>query len=234
MVTTENWWLPASLIRQTIRIHKITPGGSLIWSQRYVYQDDETRFTGLRAVRGRATADGGCVVVGNITGTAADSAYSNLYLLKVAPDGARQWELLLGTPDEDEASDVLQLPGGGYLVSATAWAYPAQGTPVPYMYAAQLSADGTATRIRQPDPALAVAVQPNPFGARLALRLSMEQPAPVQAELLDLQGRIVRTIRRPAASGQHLEFDTESLPAGAYLLRVHAGGKTWSSTVVRQ
>ncbi|MDX1905671.1 MAG: T9SS type A sorting domain-containing protein [Bacteroidia bacterium] len=234
VVTTENWQLPANWFKHAIRVHKVTPTGDVLWSQRYMYLDDDSSCLSLRAVRARATSDGGCVIVGDISGTAADTAGGHLYLLKIAPDGTKQWEMTLGTPDSEEAADVYQIPGGGYLVSATSWAYPAQGTPIPYMYVARLSTDNT-TAISQPALTFPVSVRPNPFDTRLEVEISLTQPGTIQADLYDMQGRRVRSLIEPGRSGaQILSLDTAQLPAGTYVLHVSADGKTWRGAVVRR
>jgi hypothetical protein len=90
-------------------------------------------------------------------------------------------------------------------------------------------------------PSLAVSVAPNPMTRRATLRFALPREGPVRLDLLDLQGRIVRTlIDAPwLAAGTHaVELDARRgapLEAGVYFYRLTAAEGTVGGrvTVVR-
>ncbi|MDX2285975.1 MAG: hypothetical protein NW241_17545 [Bacteroidia bacterium] len=234
VVTTENQSLSVRWFKHAIRVYKLSAAGQVLMTRRYAYLDDDASFQGLQAVRARGTADGGCIILGTISGSAADTGYLHLYLLKLDASGNRQWERLLGTADSDEATDVLPLPGGGYAVSATSWAFPQQGgPPVPYLYTALLASDGT-TGTGGPLPALRISPRPSPFGSYLEAEAVLERPGLLHAALYDARGAEVRALSQHIAGAAILRFDTRSLPDGVYFLRASTGTAAWSGTVIKR
>src|SRR5690606_15291007 len=65
---------------------------------------------------------------------------------------------------------------------------------------------------------------PNPFATRTTLRLTLDAPQSMRAEVFDLLGRRVAVLHDgPLAAGAHaLTFDAAQLPAGLYVVRAQA------------
>ena len=137
-----------------------------------------------------------------------------------AVKAARALALLARYGDEDVASGLL----AAVLEGAT-------GTALAVPDAAALTlAPGDEEGV----PAqFAVRAYPNPSRGRLTLRLALPEASGVRVVLYDVLGREVAVV----ADGDHnagvheLAVDASALPAGLYLYRVVAGGRTTSGTV---
>ncbi len=78
---------------------------------------------------------------------------------------------------------------------------------------------------REPATAFGLSLYPNPVSDRATLTFSLENPAPVTVELVDVLGRRLRTWAPgtlPAGAYQ-IAIDRAGLPAGLYLIRWRAG-----------
>lgn len=69
---------------------------------------------------------------------------------------------------------------------------------------------------------------PNPAHDQVSIRLELQNNAPVSAQIVDLQGRLVfETTEKRLAPGQHtFNFNLHQLPSGLYLARVKIGGES--------
>ena len=66
-------------------------------------------------------------------------------------------------------------------------------------------------------------MQPNPTFDRSRITLQLNQADDVQVSVLDVSGRLIQNRKLgKLAAGEH-QFQTESLPAGTYLVRIQAG-----------
>jgi outer membrane protein assembly factor BamB len=122
---TESLWL--------MRTNSI---GEPIWSFTYGGQFSEV---GLRA---RVHPDSGFVVLGH-----TDNSWGglrNLYLLRIADDGTLLWSRSIGSSSNDDASDLLVLPDGGYLLTGNSGAFGGRRVLV-----ARLDAAGELVWVRQ-------------------------------------------------------------------------------------
>lgn len=76
-------------------------------------------------------------------------------------------------------------------------------------------------------------VFPNPAGEWFWLELELKTGAPVQIELLELNGRLRRLLFRgvlPAGTNrQHLQAQE---PAGSYWLLIRIGDKSWTQKLI--
>ena len=74
---------------------------------------------------------------------------------------------------------------------------------------------------------------PNPFNPSTNVTYTLDRPGPVEMSVYDLTGRIVSTLVdgiQPA--GLHeVRFDADGLPAGTYLYRLRADGRTITRTM---
>ena len=89
------------------------------------------------------------------------------------------------------------------------------------------------TAVEGPTPAgnLGLSVYPNPFNPKTSIRFLAPSAGPVSLEVLDLQGRLVRSFARSvdAAGPVTLSWDGRNadggaMPSGVYFLRASAGG----------
>ena len=84
---------------------------------------------------------------------------------------------------------------------------------------------------------LRLAVGPNPAAGHARATVSLDAPAAVRVEVVDLQGRTVRVLADGTlpAGDTALPFDTAGLAAGLYLVRLRTprDARTVSLTVVR-
>lgn len=88
---------------------------------------------------------------------------------------------------------------------------------------------------RQPEPADALSIGPNPAASVSHVRYALAVPGDVRLSVLDALGREVAVLRdAPATSGSHrADLDVSALPAGVYLVRLAtASGVSTRSLVV--
>ncbi|MEZ4649390.1 MAG: FG-GAP-like repeat-containing protein [Candidatus Eisenbacteria bacterium] len=80
---------------------------------------------------------------------------------------------------------------------------------------------------------------PNPFRGATAIRFQLAEASPVRIEVLDVTGRLVRTLTDAAfGAGAHQvpwdgrNADGSEMPSGVYLYRVQAGAEVWRSKAI--
>jgi hypothetical protein len=101
--------------------------------------------------------------------------------------------------------------------------------PVWYTRNDAASARSTATVVQsstQPGVSRTLAIYPNPVQDRLKLLVDTDAPQSLQAEVYDLQGRRLKSVRYALVNGnQQLDLSVQSLPAGTYLLKTTMGNE---------
>jgi hypothetical protein len=217
-------------------LYCISAEGNLLWQRQYHYLDDSTSHSRMTPIRLALTPDGGCVVLSGFAHPPYDTlvgyAEVDIHLMKLDAAGNKQWEKVFGTPDGDEAGDVVVMPGQGYAVCATSW-----GTigsqPAPYLYLARFGPDGSTSAQPGLADASRLEVSPNPFSGSLSGSLRLAQPAAARLQLLDLQGRLILEQILPAGSSD-FRLSTAALPAGIYLLRADAEGFSQAMKVLKE
>jgi hypothetical protein len=86
-----------------------------------------------------------------------------------------------------------------------------------------------------PSPALQLSAWPNPFSGSVAFSLQTRSLLPVQAEVCNIRGQLVRTLDSKSNSFVWDGKDSagRSVANGIYFVRVHQGGTTLSRKLVR-
>lgn len=99
--------------------------------------------------------------------------------------------------------------------------------------------DGTAVGPRAQRPGLWLSAAPNPARGALALTIEVDAPGELSLDVLDIAGRLVRSLGRVhAGAGSHTERwdgrgrDGERLNAGVYLVRATAGTRVAQTRIV--
>jgi hypothetical protein len=78
----------------------------------------------------------------------------------------------------------------------------------------------------QPGVNRTLAIYPNPVQDRLKLLVDTDAPQSLTAEVYDLQGRRLKSVRYALVNGnQQLDLSVQSLPAGTYLLKTTMGNE---------
>ncbi|WP_412067231.1 T9SS type A sorting domain-containing protein [Rubrivirga sp. IMCC43871] len=174
-------------------------------------------------------------------------------------DGGATWTPLAdGLPDAP-ANDVLFLPTDDGLAVATdvgvflstggaGWAPLASGLPVVPVTDLDLDGTllaaatygrgvytvdlGTVTTASAPPAAVSVRVGPNPTRSAVSIRVAPARPGPVEVAVFDVRGRRLATLYDGTlASERVLRWVGDRVPAGVYVVRVTAGGRTVSRRV---
>ena len=111
---------------------KVDDSGNKLWDRTFGSQANEMVTTAV------ASPDGGCVLAGFTSGglpagpngdrTETVLGGSDVWMVKVDGQGAKQWDKRLGGNGDDYVSEIINAPGGGYVVGARAFA-PAFGVP---------------------------------------------------------------------------------------------------------
>ncbi len=85
-----------------------------------------------------------------------------------------------------------------------------------------------------PDAALSVTLYPNPARDRIALDLVLPTPGAVTVRVYDVLGRAVAALAEalPVARTRTIRWATGALPAGAYVVRIEAGGQVVARPLV--
>lgn len=91
-------------------------------------------------------------------------------------------------------------------------------------------ATDTATEPEIEAPVVHLDAYPNPAVGALTLAYRLPAPSEVRVELIDVLGRVVRTVTQPAGRGR-VELSTDGLGAGVYVARLTAGTIRASRTV---
>lgn len=69
-----------------------------------------------------------------------------------------------------------------------------------------------------------IAIYPNPVHNQLKLLVDTEKPQSMTADVFDLQGRRLQSVRYALVSGnQQLQLNVAQLPSGTYLLKTSMG-----------
>ncbi len=76
-----------------------------------------------------------------------------------------------------------------------------------------------------------VEVYPNPVKNMLAIRLAEQPLAPIQAQLLDVKGKLLKTI---SLQSQQVSVDMAGLPAGIYMLRYFDNAQMQTIKITKQ
>ncbi|MCF8245686.1 MAG: T9SS type A sorting domain-containing protein [Saprospiraceae bacterium] len=78
-----------------------------------------------------------------------------------------------------------------------------------------------------------LALSPNPTNGKFELRLELENPLPVQVELLDVTGRILAKTKLENVLEKTWQFDLNNSPSGVYFCKIVAEGKVAVLKVVK-
>lgn len=226
IVTCENYRPTGPSFFRNIKLYKIDPSGTVLWEQSYPEYGVGGVPVETLPVRAKIAQDGGILVAGTVEEDSTLSIQnSGVYVLKVGTSGVREWGMRLGTDFAGEGRDVVEV-AGGYVVAGV-------GTDmnlgISVGYLAKLSGGTTAVEAASP---LEVSISPNPFGDKLEIVVSKAGPLSAEVRLYNLQGQEVLR-ESPVAQGR-ISLDTGHLADGVYLVRISAGGQSWSQKVVKQ
>jgi hypothetical protein len=146
------------------------------------------------------------------------------YTLQITPAGTP------GTVVAAFTADLTTLGGGAGIVLASGFLNPAANQNGDGFGLLLVLPNGTATllplatRLDLPLNANLARVFPNPSNGNATLRLSVEQPAEISWQLLDLQGRTVLSdVRTLGAGTEEISLPMQSLAPGFYQLSVNDG-----------
>jgi hypothetical protein len=88
---------------------KINAAGAVLWTRYYGRKLED----GGNAIL--PTADGGYLITGHTAFT--DGKDCDGYLVKTDANGTKEWDLLVGTPEDDVTSQAIQMADGSYVVT---------------------------------------------------------------------------------------------------------------------
>ncbi len=118
-----------------IWVLKLRADGTVEWQKSY----GGDNFDSAEAVQ--QTGDGGYVVAG-YTGSFGDKNY-DLWILKLRPDGAIEWQKTYGGKGFDGAYSIQQTNDGGYIVAGDTISFIPGGEASPDIWVLKLRPDGT-------------------------------------------------------------------------------------------
>jgi len=206
-------------------------GGSLIWS-RLVGTTES--FESARSMT--TTEDGGFLIVGQAYDL--DAGYNGLYVGKIDEFGHVEWSRHYRAPGERFGHEVTTSVDGNYVILGTTEAEGSGEGDV-----LLLAIEGPDVVTAAYDLPVAVAVHPlivfpNPFNPRTVIRFELTEPAWAVLEVLDVRGRVVRTLTGAVLSEGDHEFIWNGCddcghraPSGTYVMRLRAGNTETASKV---
>jgi len=165
--------------------------------------------------------DGGCVSVGYTTSPVGQNA--DIWLTKLALDGAVEWNTTYSSEYSDIASTIVPLSDGGYMIAG--WMY--ECFPGPCLWMARMTPELSDAVDPDLSPAAFSLAQnyPNPFNATTQIQFTLAREAQTRIEIFDLQGRLVSTLinNRYPAGTHSISFDGGRLSSGIYVYRMQVG-----------
>ena len=90
------------------------------------------------------------------------------------------------------------------------------------------------TALPDREDALRFHLSPNPAAGELNAVLSLETPAEISLEIVDVAGRVLRKTDGTLAVEKTWRLDVADLPAGVYVCRVWVGGRVVTRTFAKQ
>ncbi|MGH7730197.1 MAG: FlgD immunoglobulin-like domain containing protein [Candidatus Eiseniibacteriota bacterium] len=196
-------------------------------------------------------ADAGAAATAPDAGWAIGSALANGWALGIElkpaglaainPTGRTQFRVSFPQVGSSAGADYLAMsdgdaptpPPGFPTLAAT------MGTSAPFLDVAYTLP--VAVGERPSDVARVLPASPNPFRRSTSVRFELSERAPVRLEIFDLRGARVAALIDGAvlpAGGHATTWDGRDqtgrlVPAGIYLVRLEAGGRTWSGRIAR-
>lgn len=174
------------------------------------------------------TLDGGRAIAGTIDW--GDSA--RVLVIKVLPDGDTSWTAVLGGPEREGATAIVQTGDSGYIILGTS---AATGGSILLVKTDSIGRRMTGTGT---DPHLGagpagLCVHPNPARGQTWIRYEPLRHGPDRVRLLDAAGRQTRGWSADAENlSGWLRLDLAGIPSGVYLLRLEQAGTGWNHKLV--
>lgn len=161
------------------------------------------------------------------------SGYADVWLVRTDVSGDTLWTRTFGGDSFDYGHSVLQTADGGYAVAGNAWPSGAHAYDI---YFIKTDADGHVA-VAEPkvsptsSTAISVSCEPNPSSGttRISLTPQASSSKPLTLRMYDSQGRAILSREVSASS---LLLSTSDLPAGAYFVRLDAGGEHATARLV--
>jgi hypothetical protein len=94
--------------------------GSVMWQKTFGGPFDDDGFAVV------ALPDGGCVIAGWINASGTEN--SDIYMVRTDSAGNKVWEKVLGGPEKDIGSAMIQTTDGGFLISGYTTSFGVEGT----------------------------------------------------------------------------------------------------------
>ncbi|MCB2212973.1 T9SS type A sorting domain-containing protein [bacterium] len=212
------------------------------WLLRYNQRGDMlwmTMWGGHRLEFGRSvccTADGGYIMSGvtNVPGSG-----NQILLAKANDDGFWEWSTTLGGPEMEDSWGVCQTADGGFAVTGFTRSVAPQrflvakyGPDHEYNHSGNkptgVDEDHLDCSIPGVDcSSLLETAYPNPFNAFTSIALNLQHPAQLNVDLVNLEGRVVRTLLNSSMSAGsfRIPVDAGDLASGTYFVRAQATGQ---------
>jgi len=163
-----------------------------------------------------------------------ETAYGRDYQLQVSPDASNWSNLKTVTANTALTNDHTGLSSTGRYVRVnctargTEWGYSVYELEV--YGAASAARQTTVAAVVEDEAILGVSVYPNPAEDKVMLKLSSEWKDG-KVTLVDMAGKV---LRQETVKGGEQVFSLESVPAGAYLIKVTQGMRTVARKISRK
>jgi hypothetical protein len=210
-------------------------GGMTIWrtnaSGNEIWQHTFNTVTSDYALALTATSDGGFLAGGSTYNY--DDGLFQMYVGKTDAEGQPLWENLYGGAGDEGCQAVAETPGGNYALLGTTNSFGAGGDDLILIEVEGPSGVTATGDLPVADLSWRLTAAPNPFNPATVFRLELAASARVDITVLDLRGRLIRTLASgdlmPAGSHE-FRWDGRDdrgggIPSGTYLVRARAGGQ---------
>ncbi len=164
----------------------------------------------------RQTTDGGFVLAGYTTYQTAGK--EDAYIVKTNAAGEVEWERTVGSTGSDYVYDVVETPSGYVAVGSTDSPSWMTGGGDADLLLIKVSKDASSVEVIPSGNSAGLACTPNPFAHQARIGFTLQRPADVRLSLVDMSGRVVRTIPVGAvdAGERSVAIDGDDIAAGVY------------------
>ncbi len=173
--------------------------------------------------------EGGYLIVGFTYSTGAGE--SDLWIVKTDADGNELWARTYGGATIDAARSIQRTSDGNYIIAGYTNSYGAGDYDVWYMKFGQPGA----VEERPAEPVNELNIQVNPTANTARISFSLSEPGNVSFKAYDVSGELVQIISRSTMSaGNHaLDWNTQGLSRGVYIVRLETGKHIQSTRIVK-
>ena len=197
-----------------IALMKVNPSGNLLWIKTFGGTGDDVGFSIIQ------TADGNYLITGRTN--SFNALADDIGLMKVDANGNLLWIKIIGGNNADVGWDVIQIAGGGYVITGATDSFGAGNSDV-YLLKFQPDINDVEDEFVVSNFFLAQNY-PNPFNPSTTINYQIPELSFVTIKVYDVLGNeIAKLVNEEKFAGKYeVAFDATDLPSGVYFYQLRA------------